>query len=82
MKGEKTMDKPLSLVIEDAKELIVNAVNDTNLPAVLLEPILKDIYNEIQQLKINQYMSDKSEYERSLQKEQTKQCKQDLESVE
>ena len=79
MKGEKTMDKPLSLVIEDAKELIVNAVNDTNLPAVLLEPILKDIYNEIQQLKINQYMSDKSEYERSLQ---AKQCKQDLESVE
>ena len=33
------MDKPLSLVIEDAKELIVNAVNDTNLPAVLLEPL-------------------------------------------
>ena len=69
------MNKPISLIIEDARQAIIHAVNNTDLPPVLLESIIKDIYNEIRQLKLEQYKSDKAEYERSLQLEQVEKNK-------
>ena len=45
------MEKPLNLIIEEGKESIIKAVNSSGLPAYLLEPIIKDIYNEIVVLK-------------------------------
>ena len=78
------MNKPISLIIEDARQTIVQAINSTDLPPVLLESIIKDIYNEIRQLELEQYKSDKAEYERSLQLEQAEKNKQSeqIEEVE
>lgn len=63
------MNKPLNLMIEDVKEELVQAINNTNLPPFLLEPIVKDIYNEIVILKQNDLVKSKTEYDKSLDKE-------------
>lgn len=73
-----TINKPISLVLEEAKQTIINAVNSTNLSPIFLEPILKDLYNEVHQQKTIQLEREKAEYERMLmeQKEQNKQIEE------
>lgn len=41
------MDKPISLIIRDLQESIINAVNDSGLPPSIIEPILGAIYQQI-----------------------------------
>ena len=59
--------KPLNLQLEEAKQEIVQAINNTGLFPFLLEPIIKDIYNEIVILKQNELEKSKAEYEKSLE---------------
>lgn len=61
-----TINKPVSLVLEESKQIIVNAINSVNLSPIFLEPMLKDIYNEVYQQKTIQYEREKAEYERAL----------------
>ena len=37
------------------REKLVQTINDAELPAFILEPIIKDIYNEINKIKEQQY---------------------------
>ena len=60
------MDKPLNLLIEECKTNIIKSINDTKLPAFLLEPILKDIYMEISNNKKIEYENSKKQYEEKL----------------
>lgn len=60
------MEKPISLIIEEAKTDIVNAVNNTNLHPSILLPIIKDIYEEVLHTAQLQYEKEKQEYESSL----------------
>lgn len=60
------MDKPLNLLIEEGKTKIIQSINDTKLPAFLLEPILKDIYMEISNNKKIEYENSKKQYEEKL----------------
>ena len=48
------MDKPLSLKIEETKSALVNAINNSQLHPYILDSIIKDIYNEIHILCMNQ----------------------------
>lgn len=57
-----TIEKPISLILEDSKQMIVDAINNTNLHISLLEPIIKDLYNEIKHKAIMQLEQDKREY--------------------
>lgn len=63
---ENKKQKPLSLLIEEARENITNAINDTGLNPVLLEPIIKELYNEIRILKEKQYQMDLEQYQNDL----------------
>ena len=65
------MEKPLNLIIEEGKESIIKAVNSSGLPAYLLEPIIKDIYNEIVVLK-NKELEESKE---KMRKEESKKGK-------
>lgn len=40
---------PISLSIKEAKERIISAINDSKLPACVVELILHDIYLQIKQ---------------------------------
>ena len=48
MDNINNINKPLSLIIRESKNTIIDAINQANLHPTLLELIIKDIYNEVQ----------------------------------
>ena len=66
MKNTNSINKPISLIIEDAKQSIINTINEANLHPTLLEMILRDIYNEAKELAKSQYERERAEYEQAL----------------
>lgn len=63
------MEKPVSLVLNDLKQEIVDSINKTNLPLCIVEPVLKDLYAEIATLAKQQLAKDKEEFESSQKEE-------------
>ena len=66
------MNKPANLIMEETKENIAKVVNESGLPAFLLEPILKDLYNQVNILKQQELEQSKKQYEDSLKQEEKK----------
>lgn len=66
------MNKPADLIVEETKESIVKIVNKSGLPPFLLEPILKEIYNQVNILKQQELEQSKKQYENSLKNEKEK----------
>lgn len=56
------MEKPFTLQTEELKENLIKIINESKLPPVLLEYIMKDLYNEIHILSCNQLIQDKQSY--------------------
>ena len=63
------MNKPANLIVEETKEELVKVINESGLPPFLVEPILKDIYNQVTVLKQKELEESKKSYEESLKKE-------------
>lgn len=61
-----TINKPLSMVLQESKENLIKVINGLNLHPSILELLIKDIYNEvrIQTLVTENY--EKLEYEKAL----------------
>ena len=66
------MNKPANLIMEKTKENIAKVVNESGLPPFLLEPILKDLYNQVSILKQQELEKSRQEYENSLKQEEKK----------
>jgi hypothetical protein len=67
-KGDKRkMEKPISMILSESKQTIINAVASTNLHPALLELIIKDIYNEVKLSAERQLEMEQGEYNYSLQ---------------
>ena len=66
------MNKPANLIMEETKENIVKIINESGLPPFLLEPVLKDLYNQISILKQQELEKSKQEYENNLNQEKEK----------
>lgn len=66
------MTKPANLIIEETKENLVKVINESGLPPFLLEPVLKDLYNQISILKQQELEKSKQEYKDSLNQEKEK----------
>lgn len=65
------MEKPISLILRDTKLELANVCNNSKLPACFLEPILKELYLEVRDLKNRQEKIDEELYNSSLSEEQT-----------
>lgn len=63
---EHKTGKPLSLIIKECRENIESAINTSNLPPYLLEPVLKDYYNQVSILAHNMTTEEENEYLSSL----------------
>ena len=48
MDNTNNINKPLSLIMEESKRIIIDAINQANLHPTLLELVIKDINNEVQ----------------------------------
>lgn len=60
------MNKPISMIINETSEKIVQACNESELPVSILELIIKNIYNEVQMLAEKTFKNDKSIYTNNL----------------
>lgn len=63
------MNKPANLIVEETKTSIVKIINESGLPPFLLEPILKDLYNQVNLLKQQELKQSQEQYERDLKQE-------------
>ena len=58
------IQKPVSMIVNESRDIIANAINSINLHPVLLEIILKDFYLEIKNQATVMSQRENSEYER------------------
>ena len=63
------MNKPITLVREEFKQSLVNTINNSGLPAFIIEPILVECLTEVRVVMQKQYESDKYKYEQFLKSE-------------
>ena len=56
------MNKPITIVREEVKEQIANIINNSGLPAFVIEPILQEFLMEVKNIAIRQYEYDKQQY--------------------
>lgn len=63
------MEKPLNLRIEEVRNQIANAINEANLPAYILKPVVKDFYTQLQNLEQQELIQAQKQYEKSLKDE-------------
>lgn len=64
------MDKPFSMLYEEFRMNIANAINNSGLPPAVLESVLQNYLTEINNIARNQYKTDKSQYEKLLFKDE------------
>ena len=63
------MNKPLSLIYEDFKQELADLINNSGLPAFIIESVLQNYLIETRTIVKKQYQIDKAQYEKSLLKE-------------
>ena len=56
------MEKPITLKIKETKQNLAKALNESELPLFILEPILKDIYMETKAENLKQAQTDEYLY--------------------
>lgn len=54
--------KPISMVINETRISLLNICKESNLPACILEPILKDLYEDIKRISLIQLKQDEESY--------------------
>lgn len=64
------MEKPIRLKLKEFKNNLVTLINTSGLPLFVVEPIMKDILQEVQIKMEQEYQQDKMTYENSLAQEQ------------
>ena len=60
------MNKPSTIIYEEFKQSLANLINNSGLPAFVIEPVLQNFLNETRMIMQRQYQSDLAEYEKSL----------------
>ena len=60
------MEKKLSVTLEEFKQSLANDIQDSGLPIVIVDLVLKDLYNEIHNLATEFTMKEIKEYNDSL----------------
>lgn len=57
------MDKPATLLHREFKDNLVKIINESNLPAFVLVPLLEQALAEVKDIEQKQYEADKAAYE-------------------
>lgn len=59
--------KPISIMINDFKQDLMNYISNAGLPPAIIEPIVKDIYQQIVEISKQELERDMIEYQKSQQ---------------
>lgn len=60
------MNKPINVAYEDFKQELTDLINNSGLPAFIIEPVLLNYLNETRSVAKKQYQIDKAQYEKAL----------------
>ena len=60
------MNKPSTIIYEEFKQELANLINNSSLPAFIMESVLQNYLNEIRIIAQRQYQIDKDEYQKEL----------------
>ena len=52
------MEKSINKVVQEFKDNIAQAINTSGLPAVVIELLLKDVYNEVHSIYLNELVQE------------------------
>lgn len=63
------MEIPISMRITALKNKLISEINNAKLPSYILVPIVKELYEQLSQLDIQNTQKDKQEYEEFLKGE-------------
>ena len=66
------MNKPITVIREEVKEQIAAIINNSGLPAFVIEPILQDFLIEVRNIAVRQYEYDKQQYNAFLKSKEEK----------
>ena len=61
------MNKPITIMYEDFKQELANLINNSGLPAFMIEPVLQNYLNETKIAVKKQYELDKLQYEKNIE---------------
>ena len=61
------MNKPITIMYEDFKQELANLINNSGLPAFMIEPVLQNYLNETKIAVKRQYESDKKQYKKNIE---------------
>ena len=64
------MNKPISITYEEFKKNMADLINNSGLPAFVIEAVLQNCLHDVNAITQAQYRLDKSEYEKALKAEQ------------
>lgn len=67
--------KSITIAIDETKNKLAQDINSSGLPMVVVEMILKDLYQQSQQLAKQELELDKKQLEKEKQKEEIKESK-------
>ena len=68
--NENEVMKPTTLLKEDFTQGLIDLCNNSGLPFLIMEYILKDVYLEVKTLAKKQYESDLMKYKHSIENEE------------
>lgn len=60
--------KPLYMLRNEFMEKLIKAANDSRLPFVIMEYVVRDFYEEVRNTAARQYDNEKEQYENALKK--------------
>lgn len=66
------MQKPITLARQEFVEKIVSEVNKSELPLIIIEPVIKNLLDEIQKCIRNQAEAERIEYDKYLAEQSEK----------
>ena len=66
------MEKPTILKIKETEDKIVQIINESNVPAFTIRPVLERLLVEVKALEEKEYQQEKTIYEENLKKEEDK----------
>ena len=60
------MNKPITIIVDEFKNKMVNLINNSGIPFFIIESILKDLIQEVHIASQKQLESDKARYNKTL----------------
>lgn len=66
------MNKPLTIVIENTQTKLAQVCNESGLPPIILDLIIKGLYSEIHSIAERQILEDKASYMKTIQSKDVK----------